>query len=327
MLLIYLLLSFLFTLVFLKLFIDRICKTKLFRKEENIESNKKSCIQVLHSHKKSTPSMGGLGLNLSLVLFTFIYFVVNKTMLWTNLLLCLFGIMGFVDDYIKIKKPRDGVSPGEKLTGLTLISIAIVTYLLISKQITPSIMIPFTNIIVPLNTYIFAAIIILILVASSNSVNITDGLDGLAVGISAIAFAFIGVVAFRLKAEDVLFTSVVFEGGCLATLFFNKHPAKIFMGDTGSLLLGGAIAVLLIKLNISLLVIIVLIVCFAEMLSVVIQLFSLKFFNKRVFKIAPFHHHLEKSGWPETKITYIFWAVTLIACIVAYLSLAAGGVI
>jgi len=229
--------------------------------------------------------------------------------------------MGFIDDYIKVKKTRDGVTPKEKLAGLIIIGIIITTYLIVSEHINTQIMFPFIGISIEINKYLYGALMVFLIVLSSNSVNITDGVDGLALGICSIVFFFIGIVAYQLSADNVLFGVIIMEGACLGTLFFNRYPAKIFMGDTGSLLLGGAIAVFLIELNIPLWIILVLCVCIFETISVIIQLFSLKYFNKRVFKIAPFHHHMEKNGWREIAITFTFCVITFAACIIGYLGL------
>lgn len=315
--------SLLFTAVFLKVFIDKLCKTSFFKRKENVDSNKKSCIQELHKHKAATPTMGGIAINLTLFTSTIIYSILTGRIIWINVFLLLFGLMGFIDDFIKIKKKRDGVTPKEKLVGLIIIGITITTYLTVSEQIDCQIVFPFISTSIEINTYLYGALMVFLIILSSNSVNITDGVDGLALGICSIVFIFIGVVAYQLRAEDVLFGAVIMEGACLGTLLFNRYPAKIFMGDTGSLLLGGSIAVFLIELNIPLWIIIVLCVCIFETISVIIQIFSLKYFNKRVFKIAPFHHHMEKSGWKEISITMIFCIITFVACIIAYLGLGA----
>ncbi len=314
--------SLLFTIVFLKIFIDKLSETRFFKRAENIESNKKSCIQELHKHKAATPTMGGIAINLTLLVSTIIYSISTGRIIWTNILLLLFGLMGFIDDYIKVKKKRDGVTPKEKLVGLVIIGIITTVYLIVSGRIDTQIRFPFISTSIEINMYLYGALMVLLIVLSSNSVNITDGVDGLALGICSIAFVFIGIAAYQLRADDVLFGAIIMEGACLGTLFYNRYPAKIFMGDTGSLLLGGTIAVFLIELNIPLWVIPVLCVCIFETISVIIQLFSLKYFNKRVFKIAPFHHHLEKCGWKENAITFTFCIITLAACIIAYMGLA-----
>ncbi|WP_155987853.1 phospho-N-acetylmuramoyl-pentapeptide-transferase [Gorillibacterium massiliense] len=284
-----------------------------------MESNKKSCIQELHKHKAATPTMGGIAMNLSLILLTLLYYLVTGTFLWVHLLLILYGVMGFIDDYIKIKKLRDGVTRKEKLIGLTLISVVVVSLLLAEFPQQGQILFPFVHHALAVNGYLYGALMVFLIVMSSNSVNITDGLDGLALGVCSIVYGFIAVFAYRMNADDVLFGAVVMLGACLATLWFNKYPAKIFMGDTGSLMLGGSIAVFLIRLEMPVWIVLMLIVSIFEAVSVIIQLSSLRFFHKRVFKIAPFHHHLEKCGWRETVITSSFCMVTLGACILAYL--------
>lgn len=313
--------SLLFTAMFLKIFIDKLSKTRFFKRAENVDSNKKSCIQELHKHKAATPTMGGIAINLTLFTSTIIYSILTGRIIWINVFLLLFGLMGFIDDYIKVKKKRDGVTPKEKLAGLIIIGIIITTYLIVSEQINTQIMFPFIGISIEINKYLYGALMVFLIVLSSNSVNITDGVDGLALGICSIVFFFIGIVAYQLSADNVLFGVIIMEGACLGTLLFNRYPAKIFMGDTGSLLLGGAIAVFLIELNIPLWIILVLCVCIFETISVIIQLFSLKYFNKRVFKIAPFHHHMEKNGWREIAITFTFCVITFAACIIGYLGL------
>jgi phospho-N-acetylmuramoyl-pentapeptide-transferase len=162
---------------------------------------------------------------------------------------------------------------------------------------------------------------VLFLVASANSVNLTDGLDGLALGVSVIAFGFIGAAAWKLGNTNVLYSVMMLLGICFGTLVFNHYPAKIFMGDTGSLFLGGAIALLLIELNLSMWIFFILIVSLWETLSVIIQLSSLKLRGKKVFLIAPYHHHLEKLGWKETKIVPLFWLITLVFSVIGYFAL------
>lgn len=141
--------------------------------------------------------------------------------------------------------------------------------------------------------------------------NITDGLDGLALGIASIAFAIIAGIAWSRNEHGILASSLVLEGACLGTLVFNRHPAKVFMGDTGSLLLGGAIATYMVMLHLHVLLGFILLVCYGELASVAIQLSSLRWRGRKVFLIAPFHHHLEKLGWKETRIVHTFWLVTL----------------
>ncbi len=314
-------LSLLLTAAGLKLYIDKLSKTRPFRREKDISDNKKTCIQELHGHKAGTPTMGGLAICLTLFVLTLAYYITTGTMLWSHLFLLLFGAMGFVDDAIKVKKRRDGVTPREKLLGLTAISAAFVVCMLATHQLAPTLRLPFSGAAVDMNPVAFGVLTVFLLVASCNSMNLTDGLDGLAAGLGAIAFACIGVFAWRLHHTDVLFGAVLFEGACLAMLAFNKYPARVFMGDTGSLLLGGAVAILLTQLGLPLWIVLILIVCVFETVSVILQVIWLRCFGKRLFLIAPFHHHLEKRGWHETRIVLLFWAVTLVACLAASFSL------
>ena len=312
---------FIFTLASLKLHIDIISKTKFFRKPAQVDSIKKPCINELHRHKSATPSMGGLAINLALLVFSVLYSLITVRIQWMGPILFLFGAMGFLDDYIKLKRRRDGVSPIQKLIGQTVIAAACVAYLYVSDQIAPRMEIPFAGETPEIALPLLLPLLVVLIVASSNSVNITDGLDGLALGIGMLSLGFIIYYAWRVQDTDALLIAVILEAACAAALFFNRYPAKIFIGDTGSLLLGGSIATLLIKLGIPLFIPVILIVCLFETLSVVLQVCSLRLFHKKIFKIAPFHHHLEKCGWKETSVVFVFWGITAVSCFLAYLGL------
>lgn len=317
----YLIISMALTALGMKWFIILLKNTDILKRKETVDIIKKPCIKELHKSKLNTFTAGGLVMNIVFFIMTIVYYLLTNNFLWINIFIIIFGIMGFIDDYIKIKKIRDGVSVAEKLIGLTIISILVIFTLSITNSIDSNIIFPFINKSYEMNKIIYSIFMIILLVMSTNSVNITDGLDGLALGISIMVFSFIIIVSYKINNSEVLYTGLMLLGICLGALIYNKHPAKIFIGDTGSLFLGGAIAILLIKLNLSLWIIIVLIVCFWESLTVVIQLTSLKLRKKRVFKIAPYHHHLEKSGWKETNIVYLFWLITGIFCILGYIGL------
>lgn len=318
----YFLVSLLMTIIGMKLFIIFLNNTNILKKKESLDSSiKKDCIKELHKQKKNTLTMGGVVMNIVLLIMTISYYIMTKDFLWLNIMFILYGIMGFVDDYIKVKKVRDGVTPKEKLFGLTSISLFIVLLLYFTNYMNTTIRIPFINSGLQLNIIVYSAFILFILVATTNSFNITDGLDGLALGIAIIVLTFLGIVAWKVENTPILYTILALEGTCIGTLFYNKHPAKIFIGDTGSLFLGGAIAIIMIQLQIPLWILLALIICLWEAITVIIQLTSLRFRNKRVFKIAPYHHHLEKCGWKETKIVYVFESITFICCIIGYLAL------
>lgn len=321
----FLLISVTVTAAGMRYFIKLLNNTKVLSKKENNEIIKKPCIKELHKSKANTPTMGGVVMNAILLVMTLVYYLVYSEILWISFFILLYGVMGFIDDYIKIKKIRDGVKPSEKLVGLIVISTAAVLLLTVSDQLNPELAIPFLDESISLNTVVYAVLMIFLLTVTTNSVNITDGLDGLALGISSIVLTFISITAWQKENTEVLYTALILLGTCLGALVFNRHPARIFIGDTGSLFLGGAMALLLMKLDIPLWIIIVLIVCMWEILTVIIQLLSLKFRKKKVFKIAPFHHHLEKCGWKETTIVFSAWLITGVFCIIGYIAL--GGLV
>lgn len=316
--LLYFFISLLFTVVGMKGFILLLENTDILSRNEKIDSIKKPCIKELHKSKLNTFTMGGVVMNIALLVMTLAYYLINREFIWINILILLFGIMGFIDDYIKIKKIRDGITIKEKLIGLTIISILITIFLNLSNSIEYNLLIPILQKGYDMNEIIYSIFIIFLLVISTNSMNITDGLDGLALGISIISLAFITIVAYQYNNTEVLISGLILLGICIGALIYNRFPAKIFIGDTGSLFLGGAIGILLIKLNIPLWIIIILAVCLWESLSVIIQLTSIRLRGKKVFLIAPFHHHLEKRGWKEINIVYLFWAITSVFCIIGY---------
>jgi phospho-N-acetylmuramoyl-pentapeptide-transferase len=186
-------------------------------------------------------------------------------------------------------------------------------------------LIPFINKSLNISLIPYSLLMILLLTAATNSMNITDGLDGLALGIAILVLGFIGAAAWMLGNTSILYSVSMLLGICFGTLVFNRHPAQIFMGDTGSLFLGGAIGLFLIELNIPVWAFLIMVVCLWETLSVIIQLTSLRLRGKRVFLIAPYHHHLEKLGWKETRIVGLFWLITLVFCLIGYLALNSPG--
>ena len=154
-----------------------------------------------------------------------------------------------------------------------------------------------------------------------NSANLTDGLDGLASGVTLIILSFFSLVALNMQMPSVAMFSAALAGACLGFLRFNSYPAKVFMGDTGSMALGGAVAGIAVLLNLSLIVPIVCGIYFAEAISVIIQVVSFKLFGKRVFLMSPLHHHFEYKGWKETKVVVVFWSVTLVLCLIGIYSI------
>lgn len=275
-----------------------------------------------HLKKMGTPTMGGLAFIFSAAIFSLMYAHMDERILALILVIVGFGAIGFIDDYIKIKKKRkDGLYPSQKMFGLILVAVAFAMYILRTGMDT-KIMIPFLDNVTVDLYYFYVPIAVLVLISTTNAVNLTDGLDGLASGIGVIVMLFFALVAAKsLDCVYIVIFCATVIGGLLGFLVFNKNPAKIFMGDTGSLALGGAIAGVALLLKNPLILIIVCGVCVIETLSVIIQVVSFKLRGKRVFKMAPLHHHFELSGMKETTVVKMFWLVSVLLCIIGYFSI------
>lgn len=272
-----------------------------------------------HQAKSGTPTMGGIMIILAIVVAT-----VAAAPLTPAVLLALFitlghFVLGFLDDYIKVVKKRNlGLKAKQKMLGQIL--IAIVTMIVGTRVlgIDTTIWIPIADVNVDIGVgYYF--LVLFVLVGTSNAVNLTDGLDGLASGTVAIASGAYALVCYVTGHYDLAIFSVAMMMACLAFLRFNAHPAKVFMGDTGSLALGGAVAAVGILTHTEILLAVIGFVFVCEALSVIIQVISFKTTGKRVFRMSPIHHHFELGGWKETKVVFVFWMVGLIASIVGLL--------
>lgn len=272
-----------------------------------------------HLVKSGTPIMGGI-MMIIVVCLILGYYAMTYHILFLPIVAILgFGIVGFIDDYKKlVLKNSDGLSAKFKMLGLFIVTaIFILLYLNVFKLGT-DIIIPVVGQPLTLSIGAFVLFTGFILLGTSNAVNLTDGLDGLASGVVAIIMTFFTIVAVRdANIEMIIFGSIT-AGTCLAFLVFNFYPAKVFMGDTGSLALGGAVASIAIITKMPLYLAIVAFVCIIDTLSVVMQVGYFKITKgKRIFKMAPFHHHLELSGLKETRVVLIFWIVTAILCVFA----------
>ncbi|SDE77135.1 Phospho-N-acetylmuramoyl-pentapeptide-transferase [Fontibacillus panacisegetis] len=274
-----------------------------------------------HLKKAGTPTMGGIVIVLAFTL-AFLKFSVVNTDFYVLLVATLgFGLIGFLDDYIKIVFKRSlGLTPRQKLFGQLLFA-GIVCALLISEGHSTAIGIPGTNISFDWGAWFYYPFIIIMMLAISNAVNFTDGLDGLLSGVSAIAFGAYAVIAMQATSIPAAVCAAAMIGAVLGFLVFNAHPAKVFMGDTGSLGIGGAIAAIAIVTKSELLFLVIGGIFVIEMLSVVLQVVSFKTRGKRIFKMSPIHHHFELSGWSEWRVVVTFWAVgLLLASIGLYLN-------
>lgn len=274
-----------------------------------------------HMSKSGTPTMGGLIMVGAIVITSMTSGIVNRDLLVILFSTIAFGAIGLIDDFIKIVLRRNlGLKASQKLIGQILIAVAIAIYQSSVSVTGTKILIPFLNYYWDLGI-LYIPYIVFVVVATVNSVNLTDGLDGLASGVTLIVASFFSIVAMNWGYPSIAVFSGALTGTCLGFLRFNSHPAKVFMGDTGSLALGGAIATIAILMNLTLFIPIVGAIYFAETLSVILQVAFFKLTGKRIFKMSPLHHHYELKGWKETKIVVVFWSVTLLFCIIGLLGL------
>lgn len=273
-----------------------------------------------HNSKAGTPTMGGLGF-LAAAVITSIWYSLWTDKMTTSLLilvfvLLLYGIIGFLDDFIKLaKKQNEGLTSRQKF--IAQVVVAIVFYVIYRMEGYPNTLNLF-GIELPLNI-IYGLFVIFWLVGFSNAVNLTDGIDGLVSGLGTISFATYGVIAWKQQQYEVLIVCLAVMGGLVGFFPYNKKPAKIFMGDVGSLALGGLLAAVSIILHQEWTLLLIGLVYIFETASVIIQVTSFKMTGKRVFKMSPLHHHFEMSGWSEWKVDTVFWAIGLIASIIVLL--------
>lgn len=278
-----------------------------------------------HQSKSGTPTMGGITMILAVIIATILFAYLPSKANFEILILLgtavLFGVIGFIDDFIKVVMKRNlGLSAKQKFSAQLLVSIVSTVALNYMGYLNGEIIIPFLDTTIDIGLFVIP-FIVFVQLAMVNSVNLTDGLDGLATTVTLIVSLFLTVVAFLMKETAVAVFIGTVSGCCLAFLVFNAHPAKVFMGDTGSLFLGGAAAAAAVALRLPLILIIIGGVYLIETLSVIIQVTSYKLTGKRVFKMSPIHHHFEMCGLNETKIVLLFSAATVILCILAYVSI------
>lgn len=274
-----------------------------------------------HLKKSGTPTMGGIMILIALVITITTSGVLNRDMYVLLLSTFGFGLIGFIDDYIKVVKRRSlGLRAYQKLIGQIILAIILAVYQSSTSVLGTKLIVPFLK-----DQYLdlgplYIPFIAFVVVATVNSVNLTDGLDGLASGVTLIILSFFGLVALNFGMEIISIFSTTLAGACLGFLIHNAYPAKVFMGDTGSMALGGAVSAIAILLNLPLIIPIVGGIYFVEALSVIIQVTSYKLTGKRVFLMSPLHHHFEQKGWKETKVVAVFWIVTVILCLIGIVS-------
>ena len=314
--LIFLILSFAFTAILVPVTIPLLKRMKFGQsiREEGPES---------HQAKTGTPTMGGLTYLIPTILLASaaLFFVDDIYKMLVLIIVTIgFGLIGFIDDYIiVVKKDNTGLTSKQKF--IAQIAVSIIVYIIMANwipDITNSIHIPGTEWSIPLG-FLFVLWIIFWLVGFSNAVNLTDGLDGLATGTSIIAFGAFLTIAYMYHEYEIALFLCIIIGALLGFLIYNKYPAKLFMGDTGSLALGGVIGIVSIMINNSLLLLFIGAVFVVETASVMLQVASFKLTGKRIFKMTPIHHHFELLGWNEWKIVAVFWTAGAVAGVIGIL--------
>lgn len=319
---IYLILAFLISAVLEKILIPFLKKLKVGQSERYDGPRS-------HLRKQGTPTMGGIVMMIVLAIFLIAFCILNrnnfeliKIVLAVGLTSLGFGLVGFIDDFKKVVlKNTEGLNPKLKMFGLLIIATAYTVFLVNFTDIGTQIRIPFTDILINLPIYIYIPFTIFVMLGTTNAVNLTDGVDGLNGSVSAIMMTALSIISLKLGNETLSMLTSVVAGSCIGFLIYNFHPAKIFMGDTGSIFLGGVLASTAIYLKNPLILVIIAIIPVLETLSDIIQVIHFRRTGKRLFKMAPLHHHFELSGWRENRVVAVFSIVTLIASVVGIFSI------
>ena len=279
-----------------------------------------------HLKKQGTPTMGGIIMIVAIIIATVgacIFFSVTnnqeliKRLIPLLIITIAFGMIGFIDDFKKlVLKNTDGLKPKYKMLGLLIIAVIYVLFLVYGLKMGTETYIPIIKTYINIPIYLYIPLAILVILATTNAVNLTDGLDGLAAGLSAIAIMVYGMIAWNsgwlAGYDDIAVFCFILVGGLLGFLVYNGHPAKVFMGDTGSLALGAVLATLAILTHREMSLIVVGGVFVIETLSVILQVASVKIRGKKLFPMTPIHHTFEKLGWSETDIVRLFYVVGFI---------------
>lgn len=283
-----------------------------------------------HMSKQGTPTMGGVmfivGITASLLILWWKRLPASPAPLFVLLFALVFGAIGFVDDYAKIKKRENtGLTAPQKFLLQLAAAIAFTVLLRAAGHLTPNLYLPFLEVSLPLPWPVYMVFAAFVMVGTVNAVNITDGVDGLAASVTLPVMVFYAAVAalWGPAFQGFGILSAAAAGGLMAFLFYNFHPAKVFMGDTGSLFLGGLVCGLAFAYDMPLILILVGIIYIAETLSDILQVAYFKATHgKRILRMAPLHHHFELGGWSEVRVVAVFSFLTLAACLVAFLGVA-----
>ena len=292
------------------------CKVGQIEREDGPES---------HLSKQGTPTMGGIIIAIAMLVcssFLIFQYKISEPSIAMKMIPLVFvtfgfGLVGFVDDFKKlVLKNTDGLKPMYKMFGLLIIAVVYTIYLIKYMNIGTETYIPIFKQYIALPMWMYIPFAIFVMLGTTNAVNLTDGIDGLSTSVTTIILTCLVSISIILGITEVTVIGTILIGACLGFLLFNLHPAKVFMGDTGSLMLGGAIAGMALYMKMPLILIVIALVPIIETLSVMIQVVHFKRTGNRVFKMAPIHHHFELSGWKEGKVVTVFSFITLVLCII-----------
>ena len=275
-----------------------------------------------HLKKNGTPTMGGIIFLISVIVTSCIYMKDYPQIIPVLFVTVGYGVIGFLDDYIKIVLKRsEGLTPSQKMFGQIIVTGIFAVYMYKFSGISMEMIVPFFPGVTLDLGFLTIPVLFLAIIGTVNGVNFTDGLDGLATSVTIMVAVFFGVVALGMKS-DVWPIACAVIGALLGFLLFNVHPASVFMGDTGSLALGGFVAAIAYMLQMPMFILIVGLIYWIEILSVIIQVGYFKISHgKRIFRMAPIHHHFELGGWSETKVVAVFTIVTAILCLIGLMAL------
>ena len=280
-----------------------------------------------HLKKQGTPTMGGvIMIAVILIVTVVLYVILQKTeaaiankIIPLSILSIGFGLIGFIDDAKKmIFKDTKGLKPSYKMIGLLIISVAYTLYLTQVLKLGTETYIPFIKQYIELPIWVYIPFAIFVLLGTTNAVNLTDGVDGLATTVTTIIITALTVISIMLGIKEVSLIGSILIGACLGFLLFNLYPAKVIMGDTGSLLLGGIISGMALYLKMPIILVIIALIPIIETVSVMMQVLYYKKTGKRIFKMAPIHHHFELCGWNENTVVSVFSVITFILSIIAF---------
>ena len=308
---IYLVITFAITAILGKIIIPILKKLKIGQVERTDGPR-------THLRKQGTPTMGGIIMMIAIIIpvaiaaFAFDNSIRNPILILGAAAIG-FGIVGFIDDYKKlVLKNTDGLSPRLKMLGQLIVAVTFAVVIIQVMNFNPSTYIPFLKITLELPKWLYIVFVVFVMIGTANAINLTDGVDGLASMITTIMMAALAIIANKFSNLGVSIFASIICGACLGFYIYNRYKAKVIMGDTGSLFLGGALSCIAIYLNMPLILIILAIIPVVETISVMLQVVYFRFTQKRLFKMAPLHHHLELTGWRETKVVAILSLITLI---------------